>query len=90
MIAPTTLAHDDANLEAAIDFTVLRLQTATTPKQRRAAWAALSELQRQRSATQIARMEAHRGLSAAARNSNPDPPTGGSSTSAPVQQERSG
>ena len=52
----------DGELEAAIEITTLRLQTARTPIARRKAWATLQTLVGQRSRKQILRMEARRGL----------------------------
>ena len=52
----------DAALEAEIEFTALRLQTAKTPNERRAAWNALCQLHEQRSEDRVRQMERERGL----------------------------
>lgn len=56
------LALADAALEAAIELAALRLQTATTPLRRKAAWAELQRLVKNRSPAQVERMERARGL----------------------------
>jgi len=53
--------RDDA-LEQRIDHQVLILHTATTPAERRAAWAELTRLHALRSPERISQMERERGL----------------------------
>ena len=60
--ADTATTDADQALEDRIDAQLLRLQTATTYKQRHAAWVRTQRLIAQRSAAQIARMERERGL----------------------------
>lgn len=55
-------AEDDANLEAAIEIATLKLQTATTPTRRRAAWDELQYLIKQRSPNAIRELERKRGI----------------------------
>ena len=57
----------DAALEAEINLTALRLATAATPKDRRAAWNDLCALHEQRSEEQVRRLERERGLDRTAR-----------------------
>lgn len=54
--------HRDDALEAEISHAAMRLATAPTSAERRDAWNALCELQGQRSAERIRRMEIERGL----------------------------
>ena len=56
------MSPHDCDLEASIANAALRLCTATTPKDRRAAWADLRALHGQRSADQVRKMERERGL----------------------------
>ena len=58
----TETTNRDAALEAQIITATLRLQTASTPRQRREHWAQLQALVAQRSAERVATMERERGL----------------------------
>ena len=53
---------DDPALEAEINNTALRLATATTPAERRAAWNDLCQLHEQRSDERVRQMELEQGL----------------------------
>lgn len=55
-------APDDPALEAEINHTALRLATAATPAERRAAWNDLCHLHEQRSEERVRQMERERGL----------------------------
>lgn len=54
----------DVDLEARIDLAALRLATTADPGIRRAAWADLSSLVKQRSPERVREMERERGLAA--------------------------
>jgi hypothetical protein len=56
------LALADAALEASIEIAALKLQTATTPLRRKAAWAELQRLVKGRSPAQVERMERAREI----------------------------
>ena len=55
-------APADAALEAEINLAALRLQTAATPKERRAWWNALCQLHERRSDERVKQMEREQGL----------------------------
>lgn len=62
-MTPAASATDpDAALETQIELATLRLQTATTPSRRRAAWDELQRLIKQRSPDAVRAMERQRGL----------------------------
>ena len=52
----------DAALEAEINLAALRLATATNPRDRRDAWAALCDLQPKRTPERVQEMEHTQGL----------------------------
>lgn len=52
----------DDERETVIFEAGLRMQTATTPEQRRAAWADMKQLILDRSSAQVEKMERERGL----------------------------
>lgn len=56
------MTPSDASLETALALAAIRLQTATTPKRRREAFAEMQRLHRLRTPGQVARMEKARGL----------------------------